>query len=211
MIRITLKGLAKFMTATPAQQRKILRDFKYPKEEGLAQAVYYKEARDFIYSKHKNNRPTSWLVDRAAQIQLLASAAAGNTKTRLGHNARALQEYAQHFGDRHFDVLGDLDVSLSIAGVRVKINPDLHVREGETEKLIKLEFSNKPPDQQVVRIICQTLYEGAQQGGRVFQPAAVLYLDVPRGEVYRGARTRSRLRGEIDAACQNIAALWDRI
>ena len=64
MVSITLKGLAKFMVATPAQQRKILRDYKYPKEEGQAMAQYYKEARDVIYSFHKNKHPKEWLATK---------------------------------------------------------------------------------------------------------------------------------------------------
>jgi len=62
MISITLKGLAKFMMATPAKQRKILRDYKYPREEGQAMAQYYKEARDVVYSFHKNKRAKEWLM-----------------------------------------------------------------------------------------------------------------------------------------------------
>jgi hypothetical protein len=45
MIKISLKGLAKFMTASPSAQRKVLRDYKYPKPEGEAQASFYRDAR----------------------------------------------------------------------------------------------------------------------------------------------------------------------
>ena len=41
--------------------------------------------------------------------------------------------------------------------------------------------------------------------------ASVLYLDVPRGAEYRGARVRSRLENEMQAACENIVAIWNGI
>ncbi len=36
MIKLSAKGLAKFMTLSAAGQRKVLRDYKYPDEEGAA-------------------------------------------------------------------------------------------------------------------------------------------------------------------------------
>ncbi len=211
MIPITLKGLAKFMTATPANQRKILKDFKYPKEEGYAQALYYREARDLIYSLYKHNHPSAWLAERATQLRGLATATGGQSGGRLSHNARGVDQYLAHFSGRRFEVLKDLDLSVSLSGVRIKINPDLHVREGGKEKIIKLEFSAREPEERLVRIVCQTMFEGASANGHPLTASCVLYLDVPRGAEHRGARAGARMRAEIDAACQNIASLWDRI
>jgi hypothetical protein len=46
MIRITVKGLAKFMRKGPVGQRTVLRDFKFPRGPAArAQTVYYAEAR----------------------------------------------------------------------------------------------------------------------------------------------------------------------
>ena len=159
MISITLKGLAKFMTATPAKQRKILRDYKYPKEEGLAMAQYYKEARDVVYSFHKNKRPKEWLVNKANEIRTLADGVGGGSGPRLQNNARAIEQYAQNFSGRKIDILPDLDASFTTDGVRVKINPDLHVSEGGKEKIIKLEFAKDEPLPEMVKIICQPMFE----------------------------------------------------
>lgn len=211
MIPITLKGLAKFMTASPANQRKILRDFKYPKEEGHAQALYYREAQDLIYARHKHDHPTSWLMQRASQLRSLAAATGGQSGTRLAHNARGIEQYVQHFAGRRFEVLTEIDLSMTVAGVRVKINPDLHVREGDKEKIIKLEFSTKEPEDRVIRVICQTMFEGALKNGYRLPASCVLYFDVPRGAPHRGARAGARMRAEVEAACQNIVSLWERI
>lgn len=45
MIKIGLKGLAKFMTSALAAQRKVLRDYKYPRQEGQTHASYYRDGR----------------------------------------------------------------------------------------------------------------------------------------------------------------------
>lgn len=211
MIRITLKGLAKFMTASPANQRKILRDFKYPQEEGYAQALYYREARDLIYARHEHDRPASWLMQQAGQLRSLAAATGGSSGTRLAHNARAVEQYVQHFAGRKFKLLEDIDVSMTVAGVRVNINPDLHVREGGKERIIKLEFAAKEPEDRVIRIICQAMFEGALRSGYLLPTSCVLYLDVPRGRSHKGARAGARMRAEVEAACQNISSLWDKI
>lgn len=211
MIALTLKGLAKFMTASPARQRKILRDFKCPEEEGYAQALYYREARDLIYARCEHDHPTSWLLQQAGQLRNLAAATGGQSGIRLTHNARGVEQYAQHFAGRRLEVLEDIDVSMMVAGVRVKINPDLHVREGDKEKIVKLEFSVREPEGQVVRIICQTMFEGAWKNGYRLPASSVLYLDVPRGRSHKGARAGGRMKAEIEAACQNIVSMWERI
>ena len=43
-MRVTAKGLANFMIPEPRAQRKILRNFKFPKPAGHAQAAYYQDA-----------------------------------------------------------------------------------------------------------------------------------------------------------------------
>lgn len=49
MIKLTLKGLAKYVASSPAAQRKILQDFKCPAaDEPFAMRVYYREAMDCL-------------------------------------------------------------------------------------------------------------------------------------------------------------------
>jgi len=211
MIAIGLKGLAKFMTASAAQQRKILRDYKYPNEEGQAQAIYYREARDCIRTYHLKKHPQRWLDDTADKLRDAASVVGGVSKTRLNHNARAVAQYAASFGDKMLTVLADTELSLTVNGVKVKINPDLHVQDRSRQKVLKLEFSSTPPDARQIAVICQCMYEGLLQSGVSATSSSVVYLDVPRGQEYRGARQGARMRREIEAACQNITALWPTI
>lgn len=212
MIRVSFKGLAKFMTGNDRQRRKVLHDFKYPRDdESRAQATYYREARNFIAVYHSAGHPNTWLLDRARSLADNARVSSGQTKTRLNNNARALREYEHHFSTRNFIILSDLRFRLVFGNVELSVIPDLHVQEGNKNKIIKLEFSKEEPDEEVVKLMSQILFEAAAQSGRNFTSSCVLYLDVPRGVEHRGARLGSKRAGEIAAACQNIEALWPGI
>jgi hypothetical protein len=134
LIKISVKGLAKFITATEQGKRKVLRDFKYPDPEGAAQAMYYREARDLIEAHHRNGYPSPWLQDRATTLTQLAQTMSGQSVVRLRHNARALREYAALWGNKTFEVLDELRLSLRYGNVRISVVPDLHVRERDGGK-----------------------------------------------------------------------------
>lgn len=211
MIKISLKGLAKFMAGNSAQQRKVLRDFKYPDPEGFAQTIYYREARDFITAYHQNRQPIQWLFDRASQLDAIADQSSGQTTTRYKNNARAIRGYARYFGNRKFEVLPDVSLAVTYAGVMVTVFPDLHVRENRAEKIIKFEFSKDAPDDKMVKVIAQAMYEAQSNDGMRLKSSSVLYIDVRRGVTHKGARAGSRMRHEMEAACKNISTLWNGI
>lgn len=211
MIKISLKGLAKFMTSNSAQQRKILKDYKYPDPEGKAQAIYYREAREFIVAYHLNQHPSNWLLEQSSILDSWASQSLGQTKTRLRYNANSLREYASHFGDKNFEILPDLYLYLSYAGITITIYPDLHVIERGKEKIIKLEFTKNKPHEKQIKIIGQVMFEAQSREGMGLTSASVLCYDVPRGTIHKGARVGSQIRREIEAACKNIADLWNGI
>jgi len=174
-------------------------------------AQYYKEARDIIYSFHKNKHPKQWLGGKAEELRKLAAGISGGSSRRLSNNARAIEQYGANFPDRNAEVLQNFDVSMTNQNLRIKITPDLHICEGGKEKIVKLEFSKIEPTSELTKIICQAMYEAAARSGRSFAPACVLYLDVPRGLEHRGARQGSRMKGEIEAACKNIVSMWPSI
>ena len=68
MIQLSLKGLAKFMTASAAGQRKVLQQYKFPDDEGQVLAKYYRDARDTIARYHEQKHPESWLLDKASDL-----------------------------------------------------------------------------------------------------------------------------------------------
>ena len=200
------------MTATQMRQRKLLREYKYPDEsEAQAKIHYYKEARQDIARFHLKGKDKAWLRGRADQLEIEGEDGPKMRKVRLRNNARALREYAHHFGDKQYEVLDGLRLRLRFNDVQVNVVPDLHVRENGHEKIIKLEFAVNEPTSDLVRIVSQCLFEAAYADGHRLPSASVLFVDVPRGHRHKGARLGSRMGGNIQAACQNISAIWDRI
>ena len=212
MKKISLKGLAGFMTAGHARQRSILRTFKYPQdEEARAKITYYREARDRVAAYHKAVRDAPWLLAEAHYLDGLAALSVGRTATRLAHNARALRAYARHFSGRGFQVLQEVTLQLQYEDVLVSVHPDLHIREGKQEKIVKLEFVVEEPSDEFIKIVTQAMFEAAQSARMRLPPSAVLLFDVPRGTAHKGARLGARMRRELEAACENISAIWDKI
>lgn len=211
MIKLGVKGLAKFMTASSAGQRKVLRDYKFPDEEGTAQAAYYREARDLVAEYHRQVHPAQWLRDKAAVLQSTAAALGGRVATRLRHNSRGLLEYATHFPSKAYEVLPERKFYVAFGDVRISILPDLHVREKDRERFVKLEFSKNTPAPETVKIVSQIMFEAALAAKIAVGSSDVLYVDVARGRAHKGARVGSRMRTEIEAACANISAMWESI
>jgi hypothetical protein len=211
MIRITVKGLAKFMTKGPAGQRKVLRDFKIPKPEGFVQTVYYGEARQAIRDYHSKGNNPATLIKAVEGLQVEADRAEGQSETRLKHNIRAIESYLQHFASQKFKVLTTPRLEYLHQNVTVNANPDLFVEEKQRQKLIKLELGADKPDKAMVRIILQVMYEAAVRAGLNLRPQDVIYLDASRAEQHRGAKVRARLSRDVEAACENIEAMWPGI
>lgn len=211
MIKLTLKGFAKFMVGHAAQQRKILYDYKYPEVEGYAQASYYRDAREIIEGYHSGDYQVDWLYEKAIHLQTQAEMIGGAPKKRYLHNARAILCYAKYFTKTKLKTLPKKHLTLDVEGVKISVTPDLYVKNGNGEKLIKLELVKDPPTKKIISIISQILFEAQSQTGMGLRSSSVLYYDVLRGKIYKGARMGSRIRREIEAACKNIAAMWDGI
>ena len=70
---------------------------------------------------------------------------------------------------------------------------------------------SQAPKNEVVTIVSQAMFEAANLDGMDLKSTQVLYVDVPRCHTYKGASLGTRMRKNIEAACQNIAAIWDSI
>ena len=212
MIQLSVRGLAKYMTSRHATQLKILRDYKYPNDpEPHAMRLYYREARDCVEAFHRSNNNRPWLRGKAGDLNQMASLVSGPARARLRHNARALTQYEEHFGERHFEIGKPMRLYLDVDRVRISTAPELHVSEGSREKLIRLDFAAEQPSDDVIKIICQTTFSAAEAAGLGLPASSILHLDVARGRETRGARSGARVRADIEAACRGIAALWDSI
>jgi len=213
MIKISVKGLAKFMTASPAGQRRVLKEFKFPDDdEPRAMRLYYGEAVDAIKGYHNLEVPDrQWLLDQSQLINQLASVLGGQSAVRLRNNGRAVKQYSDSFHHRKFTILTDLRMALVHGDVRITVVPDLHVKEGNKEKIVKLDFSRSGAEEAQLRIISQCMFEAFRAEHGAITPSAVLYLAVASGAEHRGARVGARVLADVRAACENIGALWNSI
>lgn len=212
MIKISVKGLANFMTSGASTQRKILRDFKLPKPEGIAQAKYYDPARQAILKYHAQGNDASVLVGTVNDLRKQAARAPNpRIVTKLDQNIRALECYMKYFANSRFTVLPTPALDLIFGNVRITANPDLCVAHKGRQKLIKLELGAFTPKPLAVKIITQVLFEAARTVNLPISPQHVIYLDVARGTLHKGAKTRTRLKREIEDSCRNIEAVWPTI
>jgi hypothetical protein len=211
MIKISVKGLAKFMTSGSVGQRSVLKNFKFPDPQGAVQAAYYSEARRAIEEFHESENDAASIVEEVKKLSEKAYSASENSRVRIEHNIRALQSYLNIFGTENFTILPCPRLSLIHNSVSVGSTPDLCARYKGRRKLIKLDLGTRSPDPKVVNIVLQVIFEAAQLANLSIEPRDVLYLDVPGETIHRTAKTRSRLKKEIEAACENIEALWPSI
>jgi hypothetical protein len=212
MIKISVRGLAKFMTSGAVAQRKVLRDFKYQDEdEPTAMRLYYKDATDRIQAFHRSGHPSTWLEQKAADLSQLARLTPGRAGTRLRHNARALLSYEAHFADRQFSPQSQLRLRLGIGDVTITVSPEIYALERGATRVVKLDFSKDAPSTETVKIVSQVMFEAAKTRLGGIRSTEVMYFDVARGAEHKAARAGARTLREIEAACANIEALWPGI
>jgi len=210
MIKLSFAGFANYMASAPAQQRKILRDFKFPDPEGKAQAKYYAHARDAIGVFHRNRHPREWLEHQAERLTAEALRDGNHRRaTKLRQNARALKAYALCASSgAELEVLPDIRLDFRSGDVRITVVPDLHVRHQGRIKVMKFDFTNKPIDKRKLDVATQVLYEAAASARIIETPRDAIYLDVVRGKTCSGKRAGGRMKQDIEAACEAIAAIW---
>jgi hypothetical protein len=213
MKKITLKGLADYVTANDLRRQRIVKEYKYPKDdEPRAKILYYKEAKDRIRRYHGlANVGPEWLATKATELEAESALRFDRGRTRLKHNARALRAYARNFAARTFEVCDDKNLVLKFGDITIGAKPDMVVVERGKTKLVRFDFSEKEPEPKLFKVLAQGTFEAALAAGIDVPSSCVLILDVPRGREYRGARMGARMRREMEAACQGLSAIWDMI
>jgi len=213
-IQISVGGLAKFMKATSATQRTLLRNYKFPfttagKER--PQIVRYSEARSAITKYHESGNDITVLLNAIETLVKKEREHPEKDANRIRDNIRALKTYMAHFSKNHFTVLDNPKPKYIHGEVTVSASPDLFVDEVGRKKLIKLDFNAVKPDEEVIQIVLKVMHEASFLSNLDVQPKDVVYLDVSRQAQFNGAKLNKRLKRDIDAACETIADIWPRI
>lgn len=211
MIRLTAKGLAKYMTSGDARKRKILRDYKFPDPEGAVQAKYYAEARRVIEQYHGGGNDASIIVSAVDELNTNAARELGRKHDRLRNNIRALESYLANFGKKKLTILPTPDVKFTHGQVLVSAYPDLYVKDGDRHKIIKLDLGKDHPKPEMIKIVLQVTFAAAQAARLPVLPKDVIYVEVEHGTQHSGVKRRARLQRDIEAACQTIEDVWAKL
>lgn len=221
-IRIPVAALANFIVGSSVKQRSVLRNHKYPRTKDgktLPPIVRYSETKAAIKKYHQSDNDINVLLKAVAD--LAAKRAVAKTEitndgkkpdaSRIDDNIRALNAYMKFFSKAKFEVLTTPKLLYKHGNVEVSASLDLFVKEGGSKKLIKLDLSATPPTPEVVEIILKVTAEAATAAELGIKPENVIYIDVERQQIYNGAKLGKKLKKEIDAACETIEDIWDRI
>src|SRR5262245_48340896 len=182
MIKLTLKGLAKYIASSPSVQRKILQDFKYPSaDEPFAMRVYYQEAMDCLKQYIREQRSSEWLRERARQLTVAEDGQSAKSIGRLRQNARDILLYEKLFRTTGVEVLDTPKFRLSYHGVTISVVPDLCLLDGTRTKLVKIQFGGTKLADQSVRVMTQCMLEAANLNGYGLSGGSCVYMDLPRG------------------------------
>jgi hypothetical protein len=213
-MRISVKLLADFMTASPARQRTIVRDAKYPQLKNgkkRPQIVRYSEARAAIRDYHEANNDVSVLLAAIQRLNTKRAAKAGENMSRIDDNVRALTTYMKYYANTPFTILTTPKLIYRFEQVDVSAAPDLYVEETGEKKLIKIDFNQKKPQEDAVDIIMKVMAEAAAKIELGVKPKDVVYLDVTRQIQYTGKKLNKALKKNIDAALATVQDMWANI
>ena len=211
-IRLTLKGVAKYVASSPAAQRKILQEFKYPAaDEPFAMRIYYREAMDCLKQYIRHQHSPEWLQEQARRLTSTLDSQPAKSVERLRQNARAVLLYETLFRTTGIEVLDVPRPRLTFHGVTISVVPDLCLLEGTRKKLVKIQFGGKKLADQSVRVITQCMLEAANAGGYGLSASSCLYMDLPREAVHPAPRAGKRTLQDVRAACETISQIWDSI
>ena len=220
--RISLNKLAEFMFAKGSRQRQILRDQKFPSD---FKTVYYKEAAEAVSICISSNlEDVSRLAD-AISILEQASPDKLGAQRRLQANVDALEAFMGMLDDIDLKgaipTLGELSPpKMSIYGVEVSVRPEILLttqRKGKPPIVgaLKLHFprtfQHTDNSAKYVSAVMQEWCKIHRSEDGVAAGALCPVIDVGSQKVYPGVKATVALMRDVEATCQNIAALWPTI
>jgi hypothetical protein len=204
-----MRGLAEVASAKPARKQAVLKRFKFPKsEESVGRSNYYVKALSAIKRHHKGDATAV----NAILSDLLAEAATETDlrrKAKLKNNHRAISDYLRQFGNRRFQIKPGKKFYYATKDVLVGAHPDLVVEEDGDLLLLKLNLGKEDFNGGVCALLLHVLYEAAQDQGLAIKPTSVECLQTSSGSRVVGPRRGFGPKSEIDAACREVAAIWN--
>jgi len=220
--RISVNKLAECMSAKAGRKRQILRDQKYPDFKGM----YYREATEAVSLCLASGLEDTTMLSKA--VKLLEQAPAGKTGTlrRLNSNIDAIEAFESMLDT--IDLKGgnpelgeNRPEKLTFHGVEVSVRPEIVLRgHGKMGKpmvgALKVHFSKTftldAASAGIVSAVLQRYAEDKISGGdEIVGSQYCFVIDVGSKAVYPAAKSITARLKDVEAECQNIAALWPTI
>jgi hypothetical protein len=216
--RVSVNKLGQYLTATPASRKRIIHDQKHPPEP---QYLRYPEAAQAIVEYLCWGRNEATL--RYHQRRLLnAKAETDFDAHRMALCAEALQRFLASADELTLThaVASPAEAELppmELAGVTISVRPELILRSVDRHGtmrsgLLKLYFSKHTPlNERSAQYITTVLQTYAEQHLRQLGPVdhrLVRVFDVFAGKVFVAPKAQTRRLGDLELACEEIAARW---
>lgn len=220
--RISVNQLADFMLAKAARQRQIIRNQKF-KQDFLV--VYYKEASEAISLCLASHLTDLFVIENAITSLEQKKPDKLGTQRRLASNLGALEAFQNMFDDINFgDASPELGEQspprLTYHGVEISVRPEIVLKmNGKGGKplvgAVKIYMSRTTPLTDVsAGYISAILQEHCRRNLSHlgdFSAALCFAIDVAAKHVFPGVKSTAARLKDVEAACQNIGALWDSV
>lgn len=213
-VRIAATGIAECVSKGTSPRRSMLRPYKYNKSgEGAGRSAYYQYALKAIRQFHRSKNDRTVLRDTKRSLDQLSGdpALTHLQRTRLRRNADAINAYEKIYGDRRFELLPRHRLQVNIAGVTVTAQPDLWVRENNTEVIIKIGVHKKTQPVLFMELMLHLLRKAAIATGYRVRARNVAFLDVTTGDERISKLPLSHFNRRLRSTCREILRIWPDI
>ena len=222
---ISVNKLGEYINSKGARQRKILFDRKYP-DPDFNMGAYHREASQAVSAYIAGGCIDATILNNQLGILGQLKPEKVGTARRINSNIDALERFSDMLDDVNLmggePQLGEhAPQKLTIRGVSISVRPEIILRGigPKGKKLVgalKIHFSRTHPHDEdsaghvsaVVQEWCRLHACGQDE---IVNPAYCSVIDVASGKVFAGVKSTVARMKDVDAECQNIAALWPSI
>lgn len=222
---LSVNKLAEYVCARARRQRNLLHERKYP-DPDFSPGMFHREATEAV-SKYLADGcvDPSPITNKLASLGQMQPEKIG-TARRINANIDALERFS--------DMLDDIDLQggdaslgahnpekLTYHGVKISVRPEIILRaDGPKGKklvgAVKLHFTKSHCHDgesagYVSAMVQEFLTRHVAQGDEIVSANLCPVIDVGSGQVFPGVKSITKRLKDIEAECQNIAALWPTI
>lgn len=210
-IRIPMSCIAELITSPGRSRDALLRPYKFKNQgEGLVRVSYYQRALQTIRKYHSAGNDPAILDRSVREMRESSEETPENRKlVKLRRNISAVEAYRRIYGNRKFDILSIRRLEYPLGGVIVTARPDLWVKEGNSQVLLKIGMAKHGPSY-IDMLLC-LLRKAAVRGGYRIRAKNIVYLDVSTGRERISSGPLTRFNPAFKNAAQQISATWSEI